>query len=406
MLGADLADVCGVTTRTLKQAVRQNADRFPEDYAFRLTAEEKSELIAKYDHLSRLKFSPSLPLAFTVDGAIGAATMLKPPPATELKLSILNLFRDVPIRGRPRSRGIGLLKYRQYTEEALKRALLRELSEFIKLAALLKTRDPDYRSPDDQQRLDLFILFSSNLGDVRWLEAAERIRPHIGTMHGARLKVLRRVLKEECGSKESSPGLPQWEEAFRVHQLTCLPSTRAAFLRLPLRKIESLTGEEISRLLAKAIESPLTESILGPDWRHLLRRHTDDDDLDKKFTQDGVPCARPKKVVKKDQAEQDDQGHKKDEDDFDRIFSEAELMEILSDVGATSYESKALEARLEKKPWKEVTAAIGKNPAEPASVAAARKAGSRAKMKIRSRPDVLKKHLPPDLVREYLKKST
>ncbi len=41
MLDADLAEVYGVTTKALNQAVKRNADRFPQDFAFRLSKAEK-----------------------------------------------------------------------------------------------------------------------------------------------------------------------------------------------------------------------------------------------------------------------------------------------------------------------------------------------------------------------------
>jgi hypothetical protein len=52
-----------------------NSDRFPEDFIFKLTVEEKAEVVANCDHLSNLKFSPALPLAFTEHGAIMAASI-------------------------------------------------------------------------------------------------------------------------------------------------------------------------------------------------------------------------------------------------------------------------------------------------------------------------------------------
>ena len=65
MIDADLAAIYGVETRTLNQAVKRNAERFPEDFFFQLRAAEKSEVITNCDHLARLKFAKSLPFAFT-----------------------------------------------------------------------------------------------------------------------------------------------------------------------------------------------------------------------------------------------------------------------------------------------------------------------------------------------------
>jgi len=70
MLDADLAGLYGVSTKRLNEQVKRNQDRFPPDFMFRLTAQEKREVVANCDHLSRLRFSPVLPHAFTEHGAI------------------------------------------------------------------------------------------------------------------------------------------------------------------------------------------------------------------------------------------------------------------------------------------------------------------------------------------------
>ncbi len=57
ILGPDLAELYGVTTRRLNEQVRRNQNRFPEDFAFELTQEEKGEVVAKCDHLANLRFS-------------------------------------------------------------------------------------------------------------------------------------------------------------------------------------------------------------------------------------------------------------------------------------------------------------------------------------------------------------
>jgi hypothetical protein len=49
MVDTDLAEVYSVPTRALNQAIKRNAERFPEDFAFRLTAEEKTELVTNCD---------------------------------------------------------------------------------------------------------------------------------------------------------------------------------------------------------------------------------------------------------------------------------------------------------------------------------------------------------------------
>ncbi len=63
MIDADLAELYGVPTKALNQAVKRNAARFPEDFMFRLSPEEKREVVTNCDHLARLKFSKALPFA-------------------------------------------------------------------------------------------------------------------------------------------------------------------------------------------------------------------------------------------------------------------------------------------------------------------------------------------------------
>ena len=70
MADADLAELYGVTTKRLNEQVRRNFGRFPKDFMFKLTAEEKAEVVANCDHLAKLKFSPVLPNAFTEHGAV------------------------------------------------------------------------------------------------------------------------------------------------------------------------------------------------------------------------------------------------------------------------------------------------------------------------------------------------
>jgi len=76
IMDADLARLYGVETRTLNQAVKRNIERFPHDFMFQLTKEEKEQVITNCDHLSQLKFSSYLPNAFTEHGAIMAANIL------------------------------------------------------------------------------------------------------------------------------------------------------------------------------------------------------------------------------------------------------------------------------------------------------------------------------------------
>jgi hypothetical protein len=57
MVDADLASLYDVPTKALKQQVRRNIGRFPEDFMFELSANEKNELVTNCDRLAGLKHS-------------------------------------------------------------------------------------------------------------------------------------------------------------------------------------------------------------------------------------------------------------------------------------------------------------------------------------------------------------
>ena len=92
IVDADLAELFGVPTKRLNEQVKRNKDRFPDDFMFQLSADEKAEVVANCDHLSRLKYSSSLPYAFTEHGAIMAANVLNSLRAIEVSVYIVRAF--------------------------------------------------------------------------------------------------------------------------------------------------------------------------------------------------------------------------------------------------------------------------------------------------------------------------
>ena len=92
IIDTDLALLYGVPTKALNQAVKRNAERFPMDFMFQLSATEKAEVVTSCDHLQKLKFSKSLPYAFTEHGAIQAANVLASPRAVEMGIYVVRAF--------------------------------------------------------------------------------------------------------------------------------------------------------------------------------------------------------------------------------------------------------------------------------------------------------------------------
>ncbi|MBR4264854.1 MAG: ORF6N domain-containing protein [Bacteroidales bacterium] len=92
MLDRDLAELYGVETKRLNEQVKRNKERFPEDFMFVLNRTEKDEVVANCDHLHVLKFSPSLPYAFTEQGVAMLSSVLKSTKAVEVNIQIMRAF--------------------------------------------------------------------------------------------------------------------------------------------------------------------------------------------------------------------------------------------------------------------------------------------------------------------------
>ena len=95
ILDADLAEVDGVETRALNQAVKRNARRFPDDFMFRLTPDESEEVRRSRSQSVILKRGQNIkhqPLAFTEHGAMMAASVLNSARADEMSVFVVRAF--------------------------------------------------------------------------------------------------------------------------------------------------------------------------------------------------------------------------------------------------------------------------------------------------------------------------
>jgi hypothetical protein len=89
------------------------AGQFPDEFLFALDAGEKMEVVTICDHLHQLKYSRTLPTAFTEHGAIMAATVLKSKRAAEMSVFIVRAFvelREMLARNRDLSRKLAELE--------------------------------------------------------------------------------------------------------------------------------------------------------------------------------------------------------------------------------------------------------------------------------------------------------
>src|SRR5438552_13734034 len=109
MLDFDLAELYGVETRALKQAVRRNFDRFPADFMFELSAAEIKNLVSQTVIPTRGKLGGATPMAFTEQGVAMLSSVLRSPRAVHF------IIRSFPNRVWERSGFVSSLARRSLT---------------------------------------------------------------------------------------------------------------------------------------------------------------------------------------------------------------------------------------------------------------------------------------------------
>ncbi len=93
MLDFHLAELYAVENRTLKQTVKRNIKRFPDDFMFDLTKREWEEVITNCDNIpSTAKFSPAMPFAFTEQGVAMLSGVLRSDTAIGVNIAIMRAF--------------------------------------------------------------------------------------------------------------------------------------------------------------------------------------------------------------------------------------------------------------------------------------------------------------------------
>lgn len=92
MIDSDLAAMYETETKKLKQQVKRNISRFPQDFMFQLTKEEKEQLIAMSARLGNLKFSPVNPVVFTEQGVSMLSSVLTSEKAIAINIEIMRAF--------------------------------------------------------------------------------------------------------------------------------------------------------------------------------------------------------------------------------------------------------------------------------------------------------------------------
>jgi hypothetical protein len=144
MLDFDLAEMYEIGTKVLKQSVRRNIERFPEDFMFRLTNEECNYLINSIRSQNvtlDIDWFRYPPFAFTQEGVAMLSGVLRSPKAIEVNINIMRAF----------------VHMRQYL---LSHAPKQELEELRKRIEYLEEDISSDRESYEKQFDDLFTAFA------------------------------------------------------------------------------------------------------------------------------------------------------------------------------------------------------------------------------------------------------
>jgi ORF6N domain len=92
MLDRDLAELYGIETRVLKQAVKRNMERFPKDFMFEMTSKEIDRMVSQNVIPSKSYFGGASPFCFTEQGVTMLSCILNSKTAIEVNLRVVRVF--------------------------------------------------------------------------------------------------------------------------------------------------------------------------------------------------------------------------------------------------------------------------------------------------------------------------
>ena len=147
ILSNHVADLYGVETREVNQAVKNHPEKFPDGYIIELNKQEKEEVVKIFDNLGNLLYSPTNPKAFTEKGLYMLATILKGPKAVETTIAIVEAYAKL----RELSRVIAEIPQHE-DDKAVQQSLLQRGGQ---LAAELLTDNLPIQSSETSVELNL-----------------------------------------------------------------------------------------------------------------------------------------------------------------------------------------------------------------------------------------------------------
>ena len=166
ILDADIADLYGVETKRVNEAVKNNPDKFPSTYMFRLTREEMIFLRSKNPTAKISSKSRVLPAVFTERGLYMLATILKSKKAVNATFAIIETFANV----RQLKRELRTLH--QETDSHVQQSKMKHFGEMLSDIVM-----PDLETAETESTLELNFL----IGKIK--HTVKRVKKQNGSEH-------------------------------------------------------------------------------------------------------------------------------------------------------------------------------------------------------------------------------
>ena len=163
IVDADVAEIYGVETKRINEAVRNNPDRFPEGYMFVLSSDEFTDLRSKISTTKISTKSRALPKAFTEKGLYMLATILKSKQATAATFAIIETFAKVRYLKR---------ELKELHQEADKRKQMSKMQNFGEVLSDIIM--PDLETVETESSLELNFFIGKIKHTVRRIKKASK----------------------------------------------------------------------------------------------------------------------------------------------------------------------------------------------------------------------------------------
>ena len=168
IVDSDVAQLYGVSTKEVNQAVSNNPSKFPSGYVIELTKEEKTELVKNFDRFNKLKHSTVNPKVFTEKGLYMLATILTSEKAIQTTLNIIETFAKV----KELSRNINSIM--KTTDEANQQELANKSNKILEDIIEI---EPDILADDeDGEIVETTTKFEFNLGFAKVSRSVKKIK--------------------------------------------------------------------------------------------------------------------------------------------------------------------------------------------------------------------------------------